>query len=162
MILFQTLCHTLDEEGWDYEYDDKNELLRFRVHGVNIDFNVLLIIDEEQESLLCNTYIVQKVPEDKRFEVCEFINRINYELDNGNLEMDMEDGEIRYRTFLDLSDASPSKEQILNMEIDEEPDETKKRKLEINQSNENDDKTPTKRTKINDMMDYWRFIGEAM
>lgn len=115
MILFQTLCHTLDEEGWDYEYDEKNELLRFRVHGVNTDFNVLLIIDEEQESLLCNTYIVQKIPENKRFDVCEFINRINYELDNGNLEMDMEDGEIRYRTFLDLSDATPSKEQILNL-----------------------------------------------
>ncbi len=115
MVLFHTLCHTLDDEGWDYEYDEKNELIRFRVHGVNTDFNVFLIVDEEQESLLCNTYITQKISKNKRADVCEFMNRVNYELDNGNLEMDMDDGEIRYRTFLDLSDTAPSKEQILNL-----------------------------------------------
>lgn len=115
MSLFQILYDILNENGWEFDYDTKNEIIRFEIHGVNADFHAFLLVDEEQESLLCNTHIDQKIPHSKRLEVCDFMSRVNYELANGNFEMDMDNGEIRYRTYLDLSDAKPSKEQILNI-----------------------------------------------
>lgn len=115
VILFQALCQALNEDGWEYEYDEKNQFVRLKVCGVSTDFSVFVIVDEEQESILCNTYIQQNIPEIKRAIICEFMNRANYELENGNFEMDMDEGAIRYRTFLDLSDAIASKEQILNL-----------------------------------------------
>lgn len=115
MSLFDVLCTTLTKDGWEFSYDGKNEIVRLEIRGVNTNFYSFLIVDEEQESLLCNTHINQKIPYPKRTEVCEFINRVNYELANGNFEMDMDDGEIRYRTYLDLAGSDASKEQILNL-----------------------------------------------
>lgn len=115
MTLFQILYETLTENGWEFDFDKKNEIFRLEIRGVNSDFHCFIIIDEEQESLLCNTHIKQKTPFLKRIEICNFINRVNYELANGNFEMDMDDGEIRFRTFLDLENAEPSQDQLMNL-----------------------------------------------
>jgi hypothetical protein len=42
-------------------------------------------------------------PEDKRLAVSEFLTRANYGLVVGNFELDMEDGEIRYKTSIDTA-----------------------------------------------------------
>jgi len=115
MSLFQELFEILRQDDWKFDFDIKNEIIKLEISGVNTNFHVFLLVDEKQESLLCNTYLKQKVPHSKRLEVCDFMNRVNYELANGNFEMDMDNGEIRYRTFLDLADAKPSKGQIQNI-----------------------------------------------
>ena len=115
MSLFQVLYEILNDNGWEFDFDEKNEIIKLEVRGVNANFRSFLLVDEEQESLLCNTHINQKIPHAKRLEVCDFMSRVNYELANGNFEMDMDNGEIRYRTFLDLAEAKPSKEQITNI-----------------------------------------------
>lgn len=115
MSLFRVLYKILSQNGWEFDFDNKNEIIKLEIRGVNTNFHVFLLVDEEQESLLCNTHISQKIPYSKRLEVCDFMSRINYELAKGNFEMDMDTGEIRFRTFLDLADADPSKDQILNI-----------------------------------------------
>ena len=115
MSLFQVLYNILKQNGWEFNFDNKNEIIRLQINGVNTNFHAFLLVDEEKESLLCNTHINQKIPYYKRLEVCDFMSRVNYELANGNFEMDMDNGEIRYRTFLDLADAEPSKDQVLNI-----------------------------------------------
>lgn len=115
MSLFRLLYEILTHNGWEFDFDDKNEIIKLEIRGINSYFHSFLFVDEEQESLLCNTHIKQKIPPSKRLEVCDFMCRVNYELANGNFEMDMDNGEIRYRTYLDLADAEPSNEQILNI-----------------------------------------------
>lgn len=115
MSLFRVLYEILSQNGWEFDFDNKNGIIKLEIRGINTDFHSFLFVDEEQESLLCNTHIDQKIPSSKRLEVCDFMNRVNYELVNGNFEMDMDNGEIRYRTFLDLADAQPSQDQILNI-----------------------------------------------
>ena len=115
MSLFSVLYEILSQNGWEFDFDDKNGIIKLEICGINTDFYSFLLVDEEQESLLCNTHINQKIPPSLRLEVCDFMCRVNYELSNGNLEMDMDTGEIRYRTYLDLADAHPSQEQILNI-----------------------------------------------
>ncbi|MDA8229040.1 MAG: YbjN domain-containing protein [Desulfitobacterium hafniense] len=115
MKLFNLLYEFLVDDGWEFEFDDRNEIFRLEVSGLNSEFICFIIADEEQESLICNTYIHEQIPFHKRSEICEFMNRLNYELANGNFEMDMEDGEVRFRTYLDLEGSQPSKEQVLNL-----------------------------------------------
>lgn len=115
MSLFSVLYEILSQNGWEFDFDDKNGIIKLEIRGINADFYSFLLVDEDQESLLCNTHINQKIPPSQRLEVCDFMCRVNYELSNGNLEMDMDTGEIRYRTYLDLADAHPSQEQILNI-----------------------------------------------
>jgi len=115
MSLFRILYEVLSQNGWEFDFDDKNKIIKLKIQGINTNFHALLLVDEEQESLLCNTHINQKIPYSKRLEVCDFMSRSNYELVNGNFEMNLDSGEIRYRTFLDLADAEPSQDQILNI-----------------------------------------------
>ena len=115
MSLFQVLYKILSQNGWEFDFDDKNGIIKLDIRGISTNFHAFLLIDEEQESLLCNTHINQRIPYSKRLEVCDFMSRINYELVNGNFEMDLDNGEIRYRTFLDLADAEPSQDQVLNI-----------------------------------------------
>src|SRR5699024_2156839 len=49
-------------------------------------------------TMLFLTYLPMKVAEDKRAAVSEYLTRANYGLHVGNFEMDMEDGEVRYKT----------------------------------------------------------------
>ncbi len=115
MSLFQLLYDILIQNDWEFESDDKNEVIKLKIQGINANFHSCLLVDEKQESLLCNTYIKHKIPFSKRLEVCDFMCRVNYEFAIGNFEMDMENGEIRYRTYLDLANAEPSREQVVNI-----------------------------------------------
>lgn len=43
------------------------------------------------------------VPEDRRLALAEFLTRANYGLFIGNFEMDWQDGEVRYKTSIDVA-----------------------------------------------------------
>jgi hypothetical protein len=49
-----------------------------------------------------------KAPELRRVMVSEFITRANYGLIIGNFELDLDDGEIRYKTSIDVEQAELS------------------------------------------------------
>lgn len=62
--------------------------------------------DGRESQNLCCFYSICPIqaPEDKRMAIAEFIARVNYTLTVGNFEMDFDDGEIRYRTSIDVED----------------------------------------------------------
>ena len=60
--------------------------------------------DAREEMSLCCFYSIfpDSVPKEKRAPVAELLMRINYTLTVGNFEMDFEDGEVRFRTSIDV------------------------------------------------------------
>ena len=54
------------------------------------------------EQLLFYVMMPFKIPEEARNTIAEFITRANYGLRVGNFEMDFTDGEIRYKTSIDV------------------------------------------------------------
>jgi hypothetical protein len=57
---------------------------------------------DEQRQFLCYSVMESKVPEPKRQAVAEFLTRANYGLWIGNFEMDFSDGEVRFKTSVDV------------------------------------------------------------
>src|SRR5262249_47600370 len=55
------------------------------------------------------------VPEEKRVEIAEFITRANYGLVIGNFEMDYNDGEVRYKTSVDVEGGELTPKMIENL-----------------------------------------------
>lgn len=62
MSLFRVLYEILSQNGWEFDFDNKNGIIKLEISGINTDFHAFLFVDEEQESLLCNTHIDQKIP----------------------------------------------------------------------------------------------------
>jgi hypothetical protein len=55
------------------------------------------------------------VPEEKRVAMAEFITRANYGMRIGNFEMDFSDGELRYKSSIDVEDDHLSSPLIKHM-----------------------------------------------
>jgi hypothetical protein len=83
----------------DYQYADLGDDC-FRLHftGKNAEYNMLAQTAEEPAHVMVFTYCPVKVPEDTRGIVADYINRVNYGLTLGCLEMDPDDGGVRARS----------------------------------------------------------------
>ncbi len=85
------------------EYEEIQEtILKLRFQGKNGQWVCLVRVDEAQEQCLFYSVYPDLIPENLRqtFAVC--ISEINYDLLIGNLEIDLDDGELRYRTSIDV------------------------------------------------------------
>ena len=58
-------------------------------------------LDEENQFIFYSLF-PEAVPENQRLAMAELITKINYGMIVGNLEMDFEDGELRYKTSIDV------------------------------------------------------------
>jgi hypothetical protein len=59
--------------------------------------------DAEFDQCVVFSYLTEEVRPARRAAVAEFLTRANYGLRVGNFEMDFDDGEVRYRTSVDLA-----------------------------------------------------------
>jgi hypothetical protein len=101
--LFDRVAGYLDAQDWNYEAHQENSYFTMgcRIKGAGV--RVFLDVHEAEDwcrVLAYSTYPIY-VPELKRAQVAEALTRINYSIIYGNLEMDLNDGEIRVRTVVE-------------------------------------------------------------
>lgn len=107
-----TLVSHMEEHEYGYEFDREDGIIRmrFKIKGKldHIRF-VLIIKDDFYLSYGC---IDMSVDEAQRKEVAEFFTRANFGLNFGNFELDMRDGEIRYKVCVDCDHTTLSSQMI--------------------------------------------------
>lgn len=89
------------ENKWKYEYNDNN-IYRIKCRGDNTEWIGLIRVDEENKFCMFYSVLPELVPENMRTEMAEQLIHLNYDLGVGSFEMDMEDGEVRFRTSIDV------------------------------------------------------------
>lgn len=95
-----------EDEFVGVNHDAERNILSFGVSGSHIKMSVRAQIYEDREQVCVYSYLPSLCPEDKRMIMCTFLTRANYGLTLGNFEMDMDDGEIRYKTSIDITDGT--------------------------------------------------------
>ena len=96
----------LKEDDWHYTFDEEKELIRM---GINLNGKIKeckLLVDLRDTYYYVYATISINADEDCRQKVAEYLTRANYGMRFGNFEMDMEDGEIRYKMTVDCGDDS--------------------------------------------------------
>ena len=88
---------TKNEWQFTQASSDKSVLL-FGINGLNGNFQCIADVVEDEKKFIFLSVCGANTPVDKRKEMLELINLINYDLFLGNFEIDLEDGEIRFRT----------------------------------------------------------------
>jgi hypothetical protein len=91
----------LDENEWGYERLD-DSLLRLAVQGEQGDWVTLVQTDEEDQRCIVYSVYPDLVPESRREAVAAILTQENYEMPVGNFEMDLTDGEVRFRTSIEV------------------------------------------------------------
>jgi hypothetical protein len=113
--LFEAVVDYLTEDDWKFNVvkDDTALMLSFR--GEAGSWQCFATVDEEKQWFTFYSILPSNVPEEKRVEIAEFITRANYGLVIGNFEMDYADGEVRYKTSVDVEGGELSPKMIENL-----------------------------------------------
>lgn len=107
----------LTEDDWHFSFDDQRGLFKFGLNLKGRIKNVRYIVDVKDDEYV--VYAISPIGADEDDEkkmaiMAEFICRANYGLKNGNFELDMRDGEIRYKSFVDCEELTPTTEMVRN------------------------------------------------
>lgn len=100
----------LEEDGWNFHFNEKNGIFQFDLSiGGKIKRISYLIRVREDDYLV---YALSPVGADadsheELIRMTEFICHVNYGLCNGNFELNMNNGEIRYKTYVNCGDMIP-------------------------------------------------------
>lgn len=103
--LLAPVAEFLDGQGWPYEPLPDRDVLKFRFRGDRETWTCFAEAFEEQARVVFYSVVPFNVPEEGRPAVMEFITRANYGLLIGNFELDLADGEVRFKTGLDVRGA---------------------------------------------------------
>jgi hypothetical protein len=98
----ETVIDFFKENNWSYLRKDEKPFLENTFRGNNGEWPCQVFANEEQQRMVFYSVCPFYVAEDRRIAMSEFITRLNYGLGIGNFELDFEDGEIRFKTSIDV------------------------------------------------------------
>jgi len=90
------------EDDWPFEQLEGRPILRTAFRGKNGAWNCFAQAREEQYRFVFYSVCAVNTPEPRRPAMAEFLTRANYGMIIGNFEMDYSDGEVRYKTSIDV------------------------------------------------------------
>ena len=119
--MFDTVRKFFGDSRWVTTQFTGKPILRFNHEGQNANWVCIAHARETEDRFVFYSIGIVDTPEDRRAAAAEFITRANYGLLIGNFEMDLEDGEIRYKTSIDVEGDRLSTSlirQLVNVNID--------------------------------------------
>lgn len=110
--IYQTVSDFLRSDRWAHDALPGQPVLRVYYQGANGRLICFAQAREAENQLVFYSYSPERVPEDRRLPMAEFLARANYSLVLGNFEMDFADGELRFKTSIDVEGMSLTPELV--------------------------------------------------
>jgi len=109
--ILEQIIDFFTEDDWPYTKIKGEPVLRMAFQGENGKWTCYAKARVEQEQFVFYSVCPVNAPENKRLAIAEFLTRANSGMIIGNFELDFADGEIRYKTSIDV------KGDILSFEL---------------------------------------------
>jgi hypothetical protein len=113
--LFSTLIDYMEEEEWKYEILEGETIIRFHFKGRAGRLLCYGEVDEEKCWVIFYSYMPVNSTPEKMTAVAEFLSRANRGMRIGNFELDYDDGEVRYKTSIDVEGGELTNKMIDNL-----------------------------------------------
>jgi hypothetical protein len=110
--IFKEVVNFFTEDEWPYTKIKGEPVLLTAFQGENGKWNCSAKARVEQQQFVFYSICPINAPENKRIAIAEFLTRANSGMIIGNFELDFADGEIRYKTSIDVTGDSLSSELI--------------------------------------------------
>ena len=106
----------LDNHGWRYDFNSGRSLFKLGVSLKCDIHSVRLFIDVREHFYL--VYVILPITCSRHLDKMErFLSMANFGLINGNFEIDVGDGEIRYKTYVNLNGMNCLSNQVVDDSI---------------------------------------------
>ena len=113
--IFSKLIDFMEAEEWKYEILEGETVIRFHYRGSAGRVLCYGDVEEDKDWLIFYSYLPVNAPMDHLHEMAEFITRANRGMRIGNFELDFDDGEIRYKTSIDVEGGELTHKMIDNL-----------------------------------------------
>ncbi len=100
--VFDIVVQFFKEDDWRFERIEGKPMLKMGFKGQNATFRLLAVAKDEKHRASFYSVLDINIPAEKRQAIAEYLTRANYGLEIGNFEMDFSDGEVRYKTSIDV------------------------------------------------------------
>jgi hypothetical protein len=104
--IFNSLVEFFEEDDWHFQSMEGTPVLSMGFAGKNGKWVCYAQAREQQQQFVFYSVIPVNAPDERRAAIAEFITRANYGMIIGNFEMDYDDGEVRYKTSIDVEGAA--------------------------------------------------------
>lgn len=96
------LKERFDADNWETD-DDGDRTVAFRLEDdEGREWDGAVLIDDDAEMAVFYSTLLDKAAPKRRPAVMEVLTRANYSLPVGNFEIDLDDGEVCFKTYLEL------------------------------------------------------------
>ena len=106
--LMDVVLRFFQEERWNFQKTNDRPVIRAGFHGDRGTWVCYARVDEEQRRFLFHSLMGLNIAPLYRPAVLEYLNRVNYRLLIGSFEMDMERGDVRFRTGVEVPEGELS------------------------------------------------------
>lgn len=113
--IFDAMVQFFEEDDWNYHQVEGRTILRLGFSGDNGSWSCYAEAKEEREQFVFYSVLEAKAPEEKRPAMAEFLTRANCGMIIGNFELDYSDGQVRYKTSIDVEDDRLTTALVKNM-----------------------------------------------
>jgi hypothetical protein len=93
------------DDDWPLAPHSSGAALQTKFKGREGKWDCLALAREEERQFVFYSIVRRTAPEERRAAVEEFVTRANWGTTIGNFELDLDSGEIRYRTSIDVEGA---------------------------------------------------------
>jgi hypothetical protein len=100
--LIEIVKQFFTNDNWNFRELEDNNVLEMAIKGNNARWTCYAQVNEEQENFFFYSVYEEHIPEERRKAMAEFVTRANYGLKVGNFELDFSDGEVRFKTSIDV------------------------------------------------------------
>ena len=100
--IFDTTEEFFQKDDWAVSIVEDRLILKTGFNGDHGEFSCYAQAREEQEQFVFYSIFPVKINQKDHLSVMEFITWANFGMIIGNFELDLNDGEVRYKTSIDL------------------------------------------------------------
>ncbi|MUG97832.1 YbjN domain-containing protein [Scytonema sp. UIC 10036] len=100
--IFEEMVNFFKADDWSFIQIEGQPVLQIVFQGENGKWTCYASTKIEQQQFIFYSLCSVNAPEDKRLAVAEFLTRANSGMVIGNFELDFANGEIRYKTSIDV------------------------------------------------------------
>lgn len=110
--VIKILNEFLEEQKWKYDYDEDSSTYDFGINLGNIIGNIYFVITVRDHYYKAISIFNSKCEKQNRQNIAEYLHRANFGMNNGNFELDVDDGEVRFKTYIDCRGRTLSKKTV--------------------------------------------------
>ena len=110
--LLDIVLKFLQEDQWNYQKLEKKTAVRAGYRGVHGTWVCYARFDSDETRFSFQSLMGLNIPPRFRMRVVDYLNRANSLLDEGKFEMDLDSGDVHFKTAVDLSDRTLTVEKV--------------------------------------------------